>query len=237
MRIQNYSSEAKESAMKYISCDALLLFVCDALSRKTSLSTVRMGDGERMIIDYYKTGHKAKYLTDNVWLLEYGLLGADIRKVGENLLASAQFADWLCPNISGLTIPKYEILSVLPPRDYYAEGLYAHTWLYMGRITELMNYTEGIGLICRNSKEVADRLFMKFGKPVLNTETCDYDSWKDYDTCLAEIGKMKAHLILVSAGPSGKYLCVEAAKKWGKVVLDTGSALIRHWSVAKQRNI
>jgi len=237
MKIKHYSPEAKASAMKYISCDALLLFICHALHAGSPLSTIRMGDGEKAIIKYLQTGETAKYLVDPVWLKEYGLEGADLKKIGQSLLNAAQLTDWLCPNISGLTLPKYEILSCLPPRDHYAEGLYAHTWLYMGRIPELMTYDKGIGIVCRDSKDVADRLLMKFGKPVLHAEYTDYDSWKDYDKCLSDIGHMRANMILVSAGPSGKYLCVEAAKKFGKVVLDTGSALIRHWSVSKTRNI
>lgn len=237
MRIKNYTPEQKASAMKYISCDALLLHVCHALHNQMSLSTVRMGDGEKAIIKYLQAGETAKYLIDPVWLKEYGLEDADLKKIGQSLLDAAQLTDWLCPNISGLTLPKYEILSCLPPRDYYCEGLYAHTWLYMGRVPELMNYDKGIGIVCRNSKEVADRLFMKFGKPVLNAEFVDYGSWKDYAAALEAIGRMRANLILISAGPSGKYLCVEAAKKYGKVVLDTGSALVRHWSVSKTRDI
>ncbi len=237
MKIQDYSPDKCEQAMKYISCDALLLFVCKALHNRTPLSTVRMGDGEKAIIKYLITGETAKYLIDPIWLKEYGLLGANLKEIGLTLLDSARFSDWMCPNISGLTLPKYEILSLLPPRDYYAEGLYAHTWLYMGRVPELINYSGGIGIVCRQSKEVADRLFMKYGKAGLNAESVDYDSWKDYGNALEAIGKMKANLILVSAGPSGKYLCVEASRKYGKVVLDTGSALVRHWSVSKTRDI
>ena len=237
MRIQNYSPQARQEAMKYISCDALLLFVCHALANKNPLSTVRMGDGEKALIKFTKTGEKAHFLSSGEWLLEYGLKGADLKKVGHSLIEAAHTTDYLCPNISGLTIPKYEILSILPPRDFYCEGLYAHTWLYMGRVPELMNYDGGIGIICRNSKEVADRLFMKFGKVVLNAEYADFDSHEDYMPCLEAIGKMKANLILIAAGPSGKLLCVEASRKFGKVVLDTGSALVRHWSVAKTRNI
>lgn len=237
MRIQPYSKEARGQALKYYSCDALFLFVCDALSRKQALSTVRLGDGERALIEYVRTGEKSRYLMDPVWLKEYGLLGADLTKVGTSLLNAAKEVDHLCPNIAGLTLPKYEILSVLPPRERYYEGLYAHTWLYMGRIDELMKCPAGIGIVCRSSKEVADRLFMKYGKNLMNAETAEYDSWKDYPAALEAIGKMRTNLVLVSAGPSGKYLCVEAARKWGKVVLDTGSALIRHWSVSKSRNI
>lgn len=237
MRIQKYGKEARGQALQYGSSDALLLFVCDAIHRRLPLSTVRLGDGERCLIEYVLTGTMSRYLMDPIWLKEYGLYEADLQKVGRSLLNAAKEVDYLCPNISGLTLPKYEIISVLPPRERYYEGLYAHTWLYMGRVKELMDYPGGVGIVCRNSKEVADRLFMKFGRNLLHAEHTEYGSWRDYPSALEAIGKMKTNLVLVSAGPSGKYLCVEASKKWGKVVLDTGSALVRHWSVSKSRNI
>jgi len=234
MNIQEYTQEQKQSALKYISCDALLLLVCDALARSEPFSTVRMGDGERALIRYYRTGQAARFLYDGVWLREYGLFGADLKMVGQQLYEAAINVDCLCPNIAGLTLPKYEILSMLPPRDIICEGLYAHTWLYMGRVPELMSYQGGIGVVCRNSNDVADRLFMKFGR--MDIEATDYGKWEDYSSALDFIGQMKAHMVLVAAGPSGKRLCVEASKKFGKVVLDVGSALVRHWSVSKTRN-
>ena len=237
MKIQKFDQEKLEQASKYLSSDALFIFVCNALARRSALSTVRMGDGERALIEYANGRGVANFLRNKEWLVEYGLLGADLQKIGNDLKEAAICTDFLCPNISGLMLPKYEILHLLPPKDFFGEGLYAHTWLYMGRVVELMKYDGGIGVVCRNSAKVADRLFMKYGSQLLNMEHADYGSWQDYPRALEAIGKMKVHLILVSAGPSGKRLCVDAARKYGKVVLDTGSALIRHWSVAKTRDI
>lgn len=237
MKIQKYTQDKLEQALKYLSSDALLVFVCDALARRKPLSTVRMGDGERALIDYANGGSTANFLRSKEWLKEYGLLDADLVKIGNDLKEAAICTDFLCPNISGLTLPKYEILHLLPPKDFYCEGLYAHTWLYMGRIEELLKYDGKVAVVCRDSGKVADRMFFKWGNHLLNMEHTDYDSWRDYPRALEAIGKMEANLILVSAGPSGKHLCVEASRKFGKVVLDTGSALIRHWSVSKTRNI
>jgi hypothetical protein len=90
-----------------------------------------------------------------------------------------------------------------------------------------MKYTGGIGIVCRNPDKIINRLYLNYNKS--DYETANYDSWKDYDKCLEEIGKMKSHLILISSGASGKYLCVEASRKFGKVVLDVGSGLMNHW--------
>ena len=233
MIVKKFHPSAIEQAKKYIDSDALLIIVMDKLARREPLSVIRMGDGEASIM----RGSNRPFLKRKDWLTEYGLWGADLKRVAKELVLATEKADWYCPNISGLVWPKYEILSISAQREQYAIGLFAHAWLYMGRVEELMKFDGGIGLVCRNSKEVADRLFMKYGKVGLEVETCDYDSWLDFDKAIDAIGKMKAHLIFCSCGPSGKWMIVQAAKKHGKVVIDTGSSLIRHWSVSKTRNI
>lgn len=235
MNIIEVSEFQISQAKKFISTDALFIIVCDALARKKSLSVVRMGDGEKAIILHAKGQDKWSFLNDPKWLKEYGLIDAEIKKVGENLIKAASESDYFCPNIYGIQKGNYDVMGICEPRDYYGEGLFAHTWAYMGRVNALMKYDGGIGVVCRNANEIADRLFMKYGRR--DIEFADYDSWKDYDSALDFIGQMKAHLILISAGASGKYLCVEAAKKYGKVVLDTGSALINFWSISCLRNI
>ena len=234
MFFKEYTPIQIEQAKRYISCDALFILVMNALARKEPFSVVRMGDGEASILRMRTGGPMAKHLVNKDWLKEYGLLGADMKILMAQLWLATEHSDVYCPNISGLCLTKYEIISLGKQREMYGEGLFAHTWLYMGRVEELMLYEGRIGVVCRNSKDISMRLFNKYSKP--DIEASEYNSWTDYYKCLDEIGKMKSHLILVSAGPSGKYLCVEASKKFGKVVLDTGSALIRHWSVSKVKN-
>lgn len=233
MTIKEYDPNNLETAKRWIHSDAMFINIADALARRNPLSTVRMGDGEKAILAVAKGAIPAKFLIDKSWLKEYGLYGADLKRIGENLYEAAKRATFLCPNIVGLSRPKYEILSLLPNRKYYGGGLYAHEWLYMGRVPELINYSGGVGIVCRNADDVKDRLFMKYGKVAMDYETAEYGSFLNYSDALRSIEKMRANLILISAGPSGKMLCVEAAEKTGKVVLDTGSALIRHWSMSK----
>lgn len=227
MIIKQYPECIIDLAKKYISCDALLIITMDAIARKSPLSLIRMGDGEASIM----RGAKKAYLTNEMWLNEYGVKGCDLFSLGEQLKRATEQADWYCPSISGLVYRDYEIISLGANRKQYGEGLFAYTWSCMGRVKELMENSGGVGIVCRNSLEVADRLFMKYGKPALGVECAEYSSWNDYEFALEEIGKMKSHLVLVAGGPSAKMLCVEASKKHGKVVIDIGSALIKNWSV------
>jgi len=231
MNLQIYEAEKVATAKKYMSGDAIFILVSNALLMRKPLSLVRMGDGERSII----LGVNKRYLTDKVWLKEYGLVGADFKKVQTSVIKAANEADIFCPNISGLMLDRYEIIPHVNARAFYGSGIICHEWLYMGRVPKLLQHTGGVGVVCRDSQKVANGLCDKYS--IVRMEYADYDSWEDYGAALKFIGGMKANLILCSVGASGKYLIVEAARKFNKVVIDAGSAMIRHWSTKKSREI
>ena len=218
--IQEYSSEKIALAKKMISSDAFYIIVCDALARKQPLSVVRMNDGERMIMEVSKGKVPSHFLTDDNWLKEYGLFRADLVKVGEDLFTAANTADYFAQFISGFFLPNFDVISLINPREIYVDGFYPYLWKNMNRQKELLKYNEGIAVVCRNSKKVAENLSAKYGANIISIE---YDSWKDYPNALEQIGKSNAGLVLCSTGASGKNLNVEVSKKYGKVSLDVGS--------------
>lgn len=228
MKVQPYSDGILALAHRYMSSDALFIIVCDAIARGLPLSVVRMGDGERMIIQVAQGAEPIKFLCDGVWLKQYGLLNADLKKIGEQLWTAAKDATFFGPNIYGLVNVGYDLHSVTAPRDEYVEGLFAYSWFSMGRVHNLLHYGGPIGLVCRHAKQIGVALGKKYGGGLVY-ELSDYDGWHDYEQALISIGRMEAKLVLCAVGPSGKSLVVEAASAYDKVVLDVGSAMVNHW--------
>lgn len=228
MKVQPYSDGILALAHRYMSSDALFIIVCDAIARGLPMSVVRMGDGERMIIQVAQGAEPVKFLCDPVWLDQYGLLNADLKKVGGQLLLAASRATFFGPNIYGLINVGYDLHSVTAPRSEYVEGLFAYSWFYMGRVHNLLNCGGPIGIVCRAAKRVATALGSRYGTGII-FELSNYDGWRDYEQALISIGRMQAKLILCAVGPSGKSLVVEAASAYDKVVLDVGSAMVNHW--------
>lgn len=225
--IQEYSIEKLELAKKMISSDAFYIIVCDALTRKTPLSVVRMNDGERMIMEVSKGRNPSHFLVDDNWLKEYGLYGADLKKVGEDLYKAANSADYFAQFISGWFLPSFDVISLIEPRDFYVDGFYPYLWKNADRTKELMKYDEGIALVCRNSQKQAAHLSEVYGTKI---HPIEYNSWEDYDNAMERIGELgKHHLILCSTGASGKLLNVEASRRYGKVCIDIGSAMFACW--------
>jgi hypothetical protein len=232
MKIQAYTRDTIDAAKTYLSSDALLLLVCDALARAEPFSTVRMGDGEKAILDYANALPAASFLTNRTWQEEYGLVGADYYKVAAGLRQAARTANILCLNTAGLMLPNYDIAPYLAPRSLYGEGLYAHSWAYMGRVYDLMKYTGEIAVVCRDSQYIARELAHKFRRPFVSVE---YASWRDADEVKRLLTGTRIGLVFVSGGPSGKVVCTELAAV-GKVAIDVGSAMKTFWATNSPRN-
>ncbi len=224
--IKEYSLEKLGLAKKMISSDAFYIIVCDALTRRSRLSVVRMNDGERAIMEFSVNGKKEFFLNDDKWLMEYGLYEADLKKVGEDLFIAANSADYFAQFISGWFLPNFDVISLIEPREIYVDGFYPYLWKDMDRVKELMKYDGGIAIVCRNSKNVAEKFLASYGTTVVPIE---YDSWRDYGSAMDAVGKSNAHLVLCSTGASGKLFNVEVSKKYGKICLDVGSGMISSW--------
>lgn len=227
MILRKYSDDELAVIKKYISCEALMLIICDAVASDKPLSIVRLSDGERSIMRYARGQSQTHYLYEKKWLTEYGLWGADLQVIGEDLYRASEEADIICPNISGFFNPNYGVLDLIKPRDIYAEAYFGYVWKNSGRLKDLLDTKIPMGIVTRNANEIAQRLKTNFAHEEF--ETSVYNSWKDKDRVIEEIGKMKSNLIFCAGGASMKYICVIAAKKYNKVVIDAGSALTNFW--------
>ena len=135
MILRKYSDQELAIIKRYISCEALMLIICDAVVSNKPLSIVRFSDGERAIMRYSSGGNQTHYLQEKKWLEEYGSLENIIHnadripgKVGEYLRSSIdQF-----PLTRKLVTLKCDVeLGIAPEQPYVVEDLLdgaRYTW-------------------------------------------------------------------------------------------------------------
>lgn len=226
MTLQAYTHEELAIARQFMSPDAFFYIVADAISSKTKLSAVGFGDGERAVMMHSRGAGKTTYLDNPAYLKEYGLLGANLPKIGEALFAAAERCDYFCPLISGVSMENFDCIRIVKRRYQYVERLFPYAWYYMGREKEIMK-TPYIAVVCRNAMKVAEKLCAKYGTKTI--QAIEYGGHTDIYFAMEDIAKSAAQLVLCSVGQSGKLMIVEAANRTGKVILDVGSAMINKW--------
>lgn len=222
MTVQRYNPDQIEIAKKFLSPDAFMYIVGDAIARGQGLSAAGFGDGERSVM----IDNGAHYLSDEKYLTEYGLAGADLGKVRKNLFKAASEADFFCPLVHGIYMEAYDCIRLSRRRDIYVERLFPYSWHHMDH-RERVLFQVPVAVVCRNAATTAANLQTKYMPPV-PIQFIEYGSWQDYDRALEEIKNTSVSLVLCAVGQSGKYMIVEAARE-NKVVLDIGSALINKW--------
>ncbi|OQA09846.1 MAG: hypothetical protein BWY66_00385 [bacterium ADurb.Bin374] len=212
---------------KILSSDALAAQLITRVKDRVPTSVIRMSDGERAVIKHAKDGSLAGFLKDPVWLKRFGLEGADIRKVGEELLLAGNNADYLACTVSGLYLPQYRVHNLFPDHRQFIDSFYPRMWWATYRVGDVLKAGQVL-ILHRNQAALVPKLAERYG--LKGVEGMTLDSWRDQEGLLERVREHPASTVLVSGGPSGKPFCVKLARVAGKVVLDVGEAMTNCWT-------
>ena len=213
---------------KTVSSESLAALITHRLINRIPTSVIRMSDGERAAINVAEGGDTIAEFRNEAWLNRYGLMGANMKEVGANLLKAGKEADFLACSISGLYLAPYRTWPFFKDRTCFCDQFYPQLWSAMERIGSVFAVSRGGIIVLHRSADVlANRLHDKYRVYAFGMHL---NSWKDHAGILRDIAKRPEGLVLVSGGASGKWLCVQIAKATGKVVLDIGEAMETVWA-------
>ena len=223
----NLSGEDWAFTDKILSSDALAAQIISHIKRRAAVSVIRMADGERAIIKHTQDRSLTEFLKDPVWLKRFGLEGADLAKVGTDLLVAGDAADYLACTVSGLYLHQYRTHTLFPERERFIDSFYPRMWWATERVSHVLRAGQVL-ILHRNQETLVPKLAERYG--LKGTEGMTLDSWRDQEGLLERVRTHPASTVLVSGGPSGKPFCVRLARVTGKVVLDVGEAMTNCWT-------
>jgi len=211
---------------KILSSDALAAQIITRIKQRVPTSVIRMSDGERAIMEFAATGKTAGFLKDPAWLKRYGLEGADLKSVGEKLMAAGMKADYLACTISGLFWEIFKVHDRFPNRAQFIDQFYPQLWAATDRVGAVLR-AGPVLVLHRQHADIVPKLTFKYG--LAGADGMMLNSWKDQPALLDKVAAHPAQTVLVSGGASGKPFAVLLAETTGKVVLDVGEALTGVW--------
>ena len=214
-----------EFTNKILSSDALAAQIITRIKRKIPTSVIRMADGERAFIAHSKGDEPESFMLDPNWLKRYGVIGADMKAVGRDLVEAGNSADYLACTISGLAWPNFDVYKHFPERQRFIDQFFPYFWEAKNRTGCILRAADVLVLHREHAKFVP-MLSKKYGATITGL---GLDSWKDHEKLIDRVKSSNAGTVLVSGGPSGKLFCVKLARETGKVVLDIGEAIGRAW--------
>lgn len=215
--------DQKDLLGRVISSEALCCIVIDKILSKKSLSVIRISDGEKHFIKHATEDVKLPaIILDPNWQKKYGVLGADHKEIGNNLITTIKDADFVGPSITGIYNEEFNTWDYLKDRKVLCDWSFPAQFRFLNRIRSICKAAQQVIIVHSDAKNIADRMSKKYKCifiPVAN------NGHQDHNRIYEEIKKQKAHLVLMSGGPSGKSFMVKIAKELNKVVLDIGQAL------------
>ncbi len=221
-----------ERCENIISSNTFYMIVGDALLSKKRLSVVRMGDGERHLLN--RCNGFEKYIVtvndhpDLGWLEELGVLGIPKGLLKSRLYIAAEECTYFAPSISGIWRSDY-FTNDLSSRERYVDNFFVNAWTEEMKI-QLFKQAGHVLLIHANT-HTADAMQIRstFGLGV-KVSYIKLTDWRGTEQAIREAYEIDAPLVLYSAGPAGKYIGPTIAN-YGcpKVVIDLGHAA-DHWT-------
>lgn len=218
----------KDLANRYMSAYAFYYMVGDALLSKTPLSVVRMGDGEREIMEEVRWkrsvgfGSNLVSVRDTEWRTRLGFDGITCDEAYARLTEAANTCTHFAPSVSGLSIPEFDLFKYFEPRAQYLDNFYVNIWDTKYKVD--LYKAAGDILFIHRSRGAADALQIRCkNKLGVRVSYLELSNWcQTEDVIQQALANTDARLVLFAGGPASKYLSPRIAAS-NKVVLDIGN--------------
>ena len=214
-----------------MSANTFYMVVGHALVAQQRLAIVRMGDGERELMDDCiaacdaGNGDHVVDTRDDPWLERMGCLGITKKVLLARLESAANSCTHFAPSLSGIQLSEYQLYPLFSPRECYVDNFFCNSWTETMKI-RLFQQAQHV-LFIHRSPSMADAMQIR-AKEALGvkvTYLC-LDNWRQSEQVIESAGRNEAPLVLFSGGPANKYIGPEIALKgrMPKVVLDLGNS-------------
>lgn len=225
-------------ALDTVSSNTFFMLVLDAIVSRKELSAVRMGDGERHLLDWCD-GKPLPEIIDGSWQKRMGVEGISKEELKYRLTRAAITCTHFAPSLTGIQRPEFELYSCFTLRGRYIDNFFCNAWTEEMKI-QLFQTAKHVLFIHRNPATAdAMQIRAKWGlDPSVKVSYLKLTNWQESEVVVERARSIEAPLVLFSAGPASKYIGPEIAKtgSFPRVTLDIGNAA-DYWTLNSLRNI
>lgn len=220
----------RELAYRTMSAYAFFYLIGDALANNKPLSVVRMGDGERTILDLCiaaaLTGDADKEIDvyDQAKRKTMGIDGLTYNSLYRRLLQAGNECTYFAPSVSGLTQEAYALHKYFNQRETYVDNFFVNIWDYDLKAT-LYKAAGSILFIHRNPNTAASIQRQCKERFSIDVEFIQMEKWQQSEEVIEQARTSSARLVLFAAGPASKYIASEIVHGTNKIALDLGNTV------------
>lgn len=229
--IQALSPHQRSVCLNTIGPNTFFMLVADALVSKTTLSVVRMGDGERQLFlhcqNSTETVKPPNSPLDEKWLRQFGCFDIPCAELARRLKSAAEDCTYFAPQIMGIQRPEFRVAEIFAARERYVDNWFVRTW--SRKLQDQLLRQAGHVLFIHGNSDLRNRFISRMDGLGGNGDCLEMTTWEQGDGVISQAAENKAPLVLFSGGPANKYIAPAIAMA-GKVVLDLGQAAEVEWA-------
>ncbi|OHA85627.1 MAG: hypothetical protein A2408_01070 [Candidatus Yonathbacteria bacterium RIFOXYC1_FULL_52_10] len=231
LKVKKLDEREKEICLKTISSKATFSLVADALVRNEGISIVRMGDGERKLLQAFDGEPFTAFETVRPgWNEHLGVEGLDIETIKANIIEAGNSCTYFAPSVSGVHQNEYRLYDHFRERKVYLDNFFVNDWTPQ-MVRMLLEESDGVYVMHREYDLLIKNFIRTYKIPAEKFSGFEKRNWKDNEEAIQAAGESGKQLVLFSAGPAGKIIAPHIAAT-GKVVLDVGNTL-HGWSIGE----
>lgn len=221
---ESLTAEQLELCYKTVSPSVFYTIVWNALTTGSPLSVVRMGDGERSLLLSCAESDPNAIIQGGEWYRKLGLLGITKAELQKRILLAESSCSHFAPSITGIVDQRFNLYDLFPQRKHYIDNFFVNSWNDAEKIALFKK--AGRVLLIHHNPHTADSLQLRVqGNLGVEVSYLKMSSWEQTEDVANKAMRMDAPLVLVSAGPAGKYIIPKMANNYfNKVVLDIGNS-------------
>lgn len=222
------SAVQRQQCLDTISSNTFYMLVTNALLQKEALSIVRMGDGEKLLMDLCEglpMGGAGRDVNDDDWMGRLGCLGIDRTELYDRICRAAEECTYFAPSISGIIRPDFSLYGrFYGYRTRYVDNFFVNSWTEEMKIN--LYKTAGHILFIHRNPDSFDALQIRAAKFGVKASYLKMDSWRDAENVIEQAAVIEAPLVLFSSGPAGKWIGarISTGGSIPKVTLDLGNS-------------
>lgn len=214
------SEDKRSIALSTISSNSFYYVILDHILKNIPMSVVRMGDGERLILEDYKNGSNSlKNRFNDEWINRMGLVDIDIEYLANSLIRAANTCTYFAPNINGLVKDNFYLYEYFNKRDIYIDNFFVN-YFSQGRINLLYREAKTVAILNRNDDILHS--FLEKSDTQITYLPFKITNWNQYQEVAEQVIKSKAKLVLVSGY---KELCPYISTNGSTICLDIGNSM------------
>lgn len=216
LKLDKDQSEILKNTM---SSNSFYYLLANHIVNNIPMSVVRMGDGEKIILDNKHSGKEFKDLVTEDWIPRMGYKDCSIENAADLIIEAIKECTYFAPNLNGVIDSSFSLYNFNIKHKSFIDNFFVNSFT-KSQINVLYKLAKKI-LIINNNDDIKQYAINKYSNEDYQFEFLKLANWTELRSIEFLASISKANLVLIS----GNKCLGPRLAKYGKISVDVGNTI------------